>query len=86
MKTVGLLGTNFTMEQDFYKGRLIERHGLNVVIPSEEDRQIVHRIIYGELCIGKVKDESRQEYLRIMEQMRDEGAEGIIEYPLNKVV
>ena len=79
MKTVGLLGTNFTMEQDFYKGRLIEQHGLNVVAPSDEDRQIVHRIIYEELCLGVVKEASREEYLRIIEQMREEGAEGIIE-------
>lgn len=79
MKTVGLLGTNFTMEQDFYKGRLIEQHGLNVVVPSDEDRQIVHRIIYEELCLGVVKEASREEYLRIMEQMREEGVEGIIE-------
>ena len=79
MNTIGLLGTNFTMEQDFYKGRLVERHGLNVIVPSEEDRQIVHRIIYDELCRGIIKEESRQEYLRIMEQMRRRGAEGIIE-------
>ena len=79
LKTVGLLGTKFTMEQDFYKGRLIERHGLNVIVPSEEDRQIVHRIIYDELNLGIVREESRQEYLRIMERMRSEGAEGIIE-------
>lgn len=79
MKTVGLLGTNFTMEQAFYKGRLIEKHGLNVIVPSPTDRQIVHRIIYHELCLGIVKEESRQEYLRIMQQMHADGAEGIIE-------
>ena len=79
MKTVGLLGTNFTMEQDFYKGRLIDKHGLNVMVPSGPDREIVHRIIYDELCLGVVKDESRQEYLRIMQEMHAEGAEGIIE-------
>lgn len=79
MKRIGLLGTNFTMEQDFYKGRLVERHGLDVVVPSEEDRQIVHRVIYDELCRGIVSDESRREYLRIMEQMRQDGAEGTIE-------
>lgn len=79
LKTVGLLGTNFTMEQDFYKGRLTNRHGLTVIVPSEADRQIVHRIIYDELNLGIVKEESRQEYLRIMEQMCEEGAEGIIE-------
>ena len=79
MSTIGLLGTNFTMEQDFYKGRLVERHGLDVIVPSEADRQIVHRIIYDELCRGIVKEESRQEYVRIMTQMRQDGAEGIIE-------
>ncbi|MBC8457660.1 MAG: aspartate/glutamate racemase family protein [Deltaproteobacteria bacterium] len=79
MKTVGLLGTNFTMEQDFYRGRLIKNHGLNLIIPSVTDRQIVHRIIYDELCLGIVREESRKEYLRIMNGMSKEGAEGIIE-------
>ena len=79
MQMVGLLGTKFTMEQDFYKGRLTERHGLTVIVPSEVDRQIVHRIIYDELCLGIVKESSRQEYLRIIEAMRRQGAEGIIE-------
>ena len=79
MNTIGLLGTNFTMEQDFYKGRLSDRHGLKVIVPSEADRQIVHRIIYDELCVGAVKGRSRKEYLRIMEKMQAAGAEGIIE-------
>ncbi|MEL6381225.1 MAG: aspartate/glutamate racemase family protein [Cyanobacteria bacterium J06626_18] len=79
LKTVGLLGTNFTMEQDFYKGRLRDRHGLTVVVPSAEDRQTVHRIIYDELCRGIVKESSRQQYLSIMDQMQADGAEGIIE-------
>jgi aspartate racemase len=79
MKTVGLLGTNFTMEQEFYKGRLVGNHGLDVIVPSESDRQIVHRIIYDELCLGVVKEPSRKEYLRIMEKMHADGAEGIIE-------
>ena len=79
LKTVGLLGTNFTMEQDFYKGRLTENHGLNVMIPNETDRQIVHRAIYDELCLGIVKDESRKEYLRIMAKMQSQGAQAIIE-------
>lgn len=79
MNTVGLLGTNFTMEQDFYRGRLTDRHGLKVIIPSEADRQIVHRVIYEELCLGQVNASSRKEYLRIMTQMQQEGAEGIIE-------
>lgn len=79
MKKVGLLGTNFTMEQQFYKGRLVDKHGLNVIVPSAPERQIVHQIIYDELCLGIVKEESRQAYLRIMQQMHKEGAEGIIE-------
>ncbi len=66
------------MEQDFYKGRL-EQRGLNVLVPSEEDREIVHRIIYEELCLGKVRESSRAEYLRIIEQLENDGAEGVIE-------
>lgn len=79
MKTVGLLGTNFTMEQDFYKGRLIEKHGLKVITPALEDRQMVHRIIYEELCLGVVKDDSRAAYLRIIDDLTVQGAEGVIE-------
>ena len=79
MNTVGLLGTKFTMEQDFYRGRLSERHGLNVLIPSESERDVVDRIIYEELCLGIVKEESRKRYLRIIERLREQGAEGIIE-------
>jgi aspartate racemase len=79
MKTVGLLGTKFTMEQEFYAGRLQERHGLKLLIPSQEDREIVHRVIYEELVLGKVKEKSRAEYLRIMNKLREEGAEGVIE-------
>jgi aspartate racemase len=67
------------MEQAFYKGRLIEKHGLDVLVPAKPDRDIVHRIIYDELCLGQVNDASRQEYLRIMEDLRMQGAEGIIE-------
>ena len=79
MQTIGLLGTNFTMEQAFYKGRLVDRHGLNVLVPPKPDRDIVHQIIYDELCLGQIKDASRAEYLRIMEDLRSRGAEGIIE-------
>lgn len=78
METVGLLGTNFTMEQDFYRGRL-EEHGLRVLVPPAADRQIVHRIIYDELCLGVVKDESRAEYLRIIDDLHSRGAAGVIE-------
>lgn len=79
MKNIGLLGTNFTMEQDFYKGRLVEEYELNVLVPPKSDREIVHRVIYDELCLGLVKDTSRDEYLRIIEDLRSRGAEGIIE-------
>ena len=75
---VGLLGTNFTMEQDFYRGRLSEVHGLNVLTPSKPDRGIVHQVIYEELCLGRVEDVSREAYLRIIDNLRAQGAEGII--------
>jgi aspartate racemase len=67
------------MEQDFYKGRLVEKYGLNVLVPPKADREIVHRIIFDELCLGLVKDASRGEYLRIMQDLQSQGAEGIIE-------
>ena len=76
--TVGLLGTRFTMEQDFYKGRLHQDHGLRVLTPAEQDREIVHRIIYDELCLGRVIDHSRTEYRRIMADLVRQGAEAII--------
>ena len=78
LQTIGLLGTNFTMEQDYYKGRL-EAHGLNVLVPPKADRDIVHQVIYDELCLGQVKGASRQEYLRIMADLQGRGAEGVIE-------
>jgi aspartate racemase len=75
---IGLLGTRFTMEQDFYKQRLRENHGLVVLIPNQEDRDIIHRIIYDELCQGKILAESRAEYKRIMAALANQGAEAII--------
>lgn len=78
IKTVGLLGTAFTMEQDFYKGRLSEKYGLNVLVPNERDRQIVQEIIYQELCLGKVKADSKTEYLRIIDTLSNQGAEAVI--------
>ncbi|MBW2059420.1 MAG: aspartate/glutamate racemase family protein [Deltaproteobacteria bacterium] len=75
---VGLLGTRFAMEEDFYKGRLMERHGLEVLVPADDDRELVHRVIYEELCRGEIKASSRDQYLRIMEHLADKGAEGII--------
>ncbi len=78
MKKIGLLGTRFTMEHDFYKGRLIRDFGLEVLTPNESDRQTVHRVIYEELVQGKIIDASRAEYKRIMQALIAEGAEGII--------
>ncbi|WP_456458525.1 aspartate/glutamate racemase family protein [Nitratifractor sp.] len=79
LRTVGLLGTRFTMEEAFYADRLRKRWGLKVLIPEAADRQIVHQIIYEELVLGIVRDESRRKYLRIIDDLRLRGAEGIIE-------
>jgi len=78
MQKIGLLGTRFTMEEGFYRGRL-EQQGLEVLVPNEEDRSIVHRVIYDELCQGKLLDSSREEFVRIIEELRALGAEGVIE-------
>ena len=78
IQTVGLLGTRFTMEQDFYKGRLQDMHGLRVLVPDAEDREVVHRVIYEELVLGIINPQSRAQYTRIMEALVDEGAQGII--------
>lgn len=76
--TVGLLATGYTMEQDFYVGRLRDRHGLAVLVPDAADRRIVHEVIYDELCLGRAEDASRDEYRRIMRALADAGAEGIL--------
>jgi aspartate racemase len=76
--TVGLLGTRFTMEGDFYRLRLEEKHGLGVLIPPETERETVHRIIYDELVKGIIRDSSRDAYLQIIEGLQEEGAQGII--------
>jgi len=75
---VGLLGTRFTMEQDFYRGRLRDQHHLKVLIPDEADRDVVHRVIYEELVLGLVRDASRAEYRRIIQRLVDQGAQGVI--------
>lgn len=75
---VGLLGTRFTMEQDFYKGRLQERFGLAALVPDEAERARVHRIIYDELCLGEIRESSRAEYLAIIEGLAAAGAEAVI--------
>lgn len=78
LRKIGLLGTRFTMEQDFYRGRLQEKHQIDVVTPDEADRAIVHRIIYDELCLGIIKEDSREEYRRIIGKLEQQGVEGII--------
>lgn len=75
---VGLLGTKYTMEQDFYKGRLIGEFGLDVIVPFKPERQVVHDIIYDELCLGKIKPSSKKKYLEIIGQLETRGAQGII--------
>ncbi len=78
MRTVGLLGTRFTMEQDFYKGRLVDLYNLNVLIPDAPDRDIIHRVIYEELCLGQILPASRAAYRAVIEHLVEAGAEGII--------
>lgn len=77
-RTVGLLGTRFTMEQDFYRARLAERHGLTVLVPEAADREVIHRVIYDELCLGRIEPGSRAEYRRIMAALEARGAQAII--------
>jgi len=77
-KKIGLLGTNFTMEEDFYKGRLITKHGLDVIVPDKEDRQIIHNVIYKELCLGNIKKSSKDQYVEIINKLVDNGAEAVI--------
>ena len=76
--SVGLLGTAFTMEQDFYKGRLEDRFGLRVLVPDGADRQLVHRVIYEELCLGETRPSSKAEFLRIIDGLATSGAEAVI--------
>ena len=78
LKKVGLIATRFTMEQDFYKQRLRERHGVEALVPDEADRDLVHKVIYEELCRGIVRDESREAYRKIIGRLVEQGAEGII--------
>jgi aspartate racemase len=75
---IGLLGTRFTMEEDFYKGRLIQKYGLDVMIPNAQEREIVHRVIYDELVIGEIRQDSKERYLDIIERLVQGGAEGVI--------
>ena len=78
IESVGLLGTAFTMEQEFYKRRLANNYGLRVLVPNEEDREIVHKAIYKELCLGKSEPGSKVEFLRIIDTLAAQGAEAVI--------
>ena len=77
-KTVGLLGTRFTMEKDFYKERLQDKFGLRVIIPEEPDRIAIHSILYNELCLGQIKEPSQEAFRQITQKLVSKGAEGII--------
>ena len=75
---VALLGTKFTMEGSFYKKVLKDKHNIDVVIPNDEDREVIHNIIYNELVRGIIKDDSRQKYIKIIDKLIDKGAEGVV--------
>jgi len=75
---IGLLGTKFTMEQDFYKGRLKDKHGLDVLIPSADERQVVHDILYSELCLGEIKELSKEKFKNVIQNLVNRGAQGVI--------
>ena len=78
LKKVGLLGTKFTMEQDFYKKVLSDKFNINVIIPDEDDREIIHDVIYNELCKGDINESSKKEYIRIINNLVQKGAKGIV--------
>ena len=78
LKKVGLLGTKFTMEQDFYRKKLSDRHGLEVIVPAEGERQVVNHVIYDELCCGQIRPSSKEQFGAIMRNLVANGAEGII--------
>lgn len=78
IRRVGLLGTRFTMEQAFYKNRLSDKFGIDVVIPDEAEREVVHQVIYTELCLGQINNASRNQYLKIISSLHNQGAEAVI--------
>jgi aspartate racemase len=78
LRRIGLLGTVFTMEEEFYRGRLVARHGLDVLTPPKPERDLVHRVIYGELCLGQVRDESRRAFADVVRGLVTQQAEGVI--------
>jgi len=78
LSRVGLLGTRFTMEEDFYRRRLEDEHGIQVLIPNTAERELVHGVIYRELVIGRIRDESREQFLQIISSLVDRGAQGVV--------
>jgi len=78
VRTVGLLGTRFTMSEEFYRGRLEDRHGLEVLVPTESERAMVDQVIFQELCLGEILDASRARYLDVIRRVVDQGAEAVI--------
>ncbi len=78
MQKIALLGTRFTMEEDFYKGRLVNAFGLDVRVPNDAEMDVIHRVIYQELCLGKIDSNSRQQYLDVIDRLVGEGAQGVI--------
>ncbi|WP_245611625.1 aspartate/glutamate racemase family protein [Methanolacinia paynteri] len=78
LSKVGLLGTKYTMEEGFYKDRLMEKYGIEVIIPNETEREIVNDVIFDELCAGNISDVSREKYVRIIKHLEEQGAEGVI--------
>ena len=78
IQRIGLLGTRFTMEEEFYKGRLTKNFGLDVLVPNVQEREIVHRVIYDELVLGEIQQTSKERYLEIIERLIDESAQGVI--------
>jgi aspartate racemase len=75
---VGLLGTQFTMEQDFYKGRLSDKFGIEVIVPDKTDREAIHHVIYDELCRGIINQASQEQYLKIIAHLHEQGAQAVI--------
>jgi aspartate racemase len=75
---IGLLGTRFTMQEDFYKGKLVHDHGLEVLTPSDTDMDMIHQVIFGELCLGLIKDDSKEKYIAVIKRLKAAGAEGVI--------
>jgi aspartate racemase len=78
IRKVALLGTRYTMQEDFYKGRLSDKFGLSVMVPNKEEQEIIHRVIFDELVVGKIESQSKQQYLEIIERLINRGVDGII--------